>query len=239
MASKSLSAPKGTRDIYGQEARAFSRLEDIARQKFALYQFDELRIPTYESESLFRHTMGETSDVVEKEMFKFTDRGERPYALRPEGTAGVVRFFLEKKLFVKGGIHRLFYMGPMFRAERPQAGRYRQFWQIGSEHFGDPEPSADAGTVLMTAAILKEFGVGKFTIHVNSLGDKQSRLTYRDILIKYLKDKKSLLTEESRKRMMVNPLRVLDSKEDGPKLSDAPRTSRGFSTTSYPLSRIN
>lgn len=151
-----MKAPKGTRDLFGKEVQAFTDLEEVARRIFRLNFFEELRTPLFESADLFKRSMGETSDVVEKEMFTFTDRGERHFALRPEGTASVVRHFIEQKLAVKGGIHRLFYMGPMFRAERPQAGRYRQFWQIGSEYFGSPEPTADAETVLMTAQILKE-----------------------------------------------------------------------------------
>jgi histidyl-tRNA synthetase len=139
-----------------------------------------------------------------------------------EGTAGVVRHFIEHNLPAQGGVHRLFYVGPMFRAERPQAGRYRQFWQIGAEHFGGSEAAADADMLLMAAQILKDFEIGEFTIHVNSLGCGNCRPKHREALLKYLKGKESILTQESRDRMEKNPLRVLDSKVDGPKLLDAP-----------------
>ncbi len=222
MSSLSLQAPKGTRDLFGKEVEAFTRLENSARHVFDLFQFSEVRTPLFESLELFFRSLGATSDVVEKEMFTFTDRGGRTFALRPEGTAGVVRFFIENKLSVKGNIHRFFYVGPMFRAERPQAGRFRQFWQIGSEHFGSAEPTADADTVLLVSQILRHFGINDFSIHVNSIGCPSCRLTYRDELTQYLKGKEGELTEESKRRMGVNPLRILDSKVDGPKLKDAP-----------------
>lgn len=220
--SEHLQAPKGTRDLFGADVNDFSRLEAVARDVFARYHFEEVRTPIFEQIELFSRSLGDTSDVVQKEMFTFSDRGERSYALRPEGTASIVRYFIEQNLAVKAGSHRIFYMGPMFRAERPQAGRYRQFWQIGCEYFGSAEPSADADVVLILGTILKTFDIGDFSIHVNSLGCKTCRQTYRDALLKYLKGKESLLSAESKERMTKNPLRVLDSKADGPKLTDAP-----------------
>jgi len=217
-----LKAPKGTRDLSGVEVEAFSRLEEVARRVFKSFQFKEIRTPIFESKDLFTRSLGETSDVVAKEMFSFQDRGDRELVLRPEGTASVVRHFIEQSLAVKGGIHRFYYMGPMFRAERPQAGRYRQFWQIGSEYFGSKDPSSDADTVVMVATILNLFQVGEFTIEVNSLGSPSSRLEYRKALVKYLEGKKNILSEESIKRLNLNPLRVLDSKRDGPKLKNPP-----------------
>jgi len=222
MASSSFKAPKGTRDLSGFESQQFTRLESVARQIFDSYHFAEVRTPIFESTDLFARTLGENSDVVQKEMFTFSDRGERNFALRPEGTAGVVRFFLEKKLYNQGGIHRLFYMGPMFRAERPQAGRYRQFWQIGIEYFGNPSPSADADSVIIGGKILRQFGLEDFTIQFNSLGCGKCRPPYRKALLNYLQKIKDKLTKESQDRMTKNPLRVLDSKEDGPKVKDAP-----------------
>ncbi len=218
----SIQVPKGTRDITGSEVIAFQELEAVARSTFHLFQFSELRTPIFEAVELFSRSLGETSDVVEKEMFTFTDRGERTFALRPEGTAGVVRHYIENNLAVKGGAQRFFYVGPMFRAERPQAGRYRQFWQIGSEHFGPSDAAADADTVVMIAKILKDFGLSNFTVEVNSIGCSNCRPKHREALLAYLKSKESELTEESRRRMNVNPLRVLDSKVDGPKLGGAP-----------------
>lgn len=219
--STKLKAPKGTRDLAGAEMSAVIRLESVARAVFRRYGFSEIRTPLFEHTELFSRSLGATSDVVEKEMFTFTDRGERMFALRPEGTAGVVRHFIEQNLNVQGAVHRLYYMGPMFRAERPQAGRYRQFWQIGSEHFGQSEPSVDADTVRAAADILRGVGVG-FVVQINSLGCGACRPLYRKALSDYLHSKRSELTEESVKRMAVNPLRVLDSKADGPKLGDAP-----------------
>jgi histidyl-tRNA synthetase len=171
---------------------------------------------------LFSRSLGETSDVVEKEMFAFSDRGERDFALRPEGTAGVVRHLVENSLWNQSGLQRLFYMGPMFRAERPQAGRYRQFWQIGSEYFGSSDASADADTVLIGWRILRDFGLLNIVVHVNSLGCAQCRPRHRQALLNFLREREKDLTEESRKRMEKNPLRVLDSKVDGPKLTGAP-----------------
>ncbi len=217
-----IQVPKGTRDLTGAEVAAFWALEKAARHVFDLYEFEELRTPIFESAELFTRSLGETSDVVEKEMFTFTDRGERTFSLRPEGTAGVVRHFVENNLAAKGGLHRFFYIGPMFRAERPQAGRYRQFSQIGSEYFGAGDAAADAETVIMVSQILRTFGIVDFTVNVNSIGDSECRPRYREALLNYLKKRESELTEESRRRMQTNPMRVLDSKVDGPKLLDAP-----------------
>ncbi|MCB4757605.1 MAG: histidine--tRNA ligase [Elusimicrobia bacterium] len=217
-----IQAPKGTRDLAGADVQEFSRLEEIARHVFALFDFQEIRTPIFEAAELFSRSLGETTDVVEKEMFQFEDRGERVYALRPEGTAGVVRYFVENNLAVKGDHHRFYYQGPMFRAERPQAGRYRQFLQIGSELFGPLEATADADTVLLLCEILQRYGVGDFSLHVNSLGCKACRPKHREQLLAYLKKREKELTEDSRRRMAANPLRVLDSKVDGPKLKDAP-----------------
>jgi histidyl-tRNA synthetase len=222
MSASSFQAPKGTRDLSGADARAFSELENISRRIFSLHGYEEVRTPLFESAEVFSRSLGETSDVVEKEMFTFTDRGERVFSLRPEGTAGVVRFFVENSLWSKPGAQRFFYSGPMFRAERPQAGRYRQFWQIGSENFGAGDPSADADTVAMAYQILKEAGLANVEVHVNSLGCASCRPQHRSALLAYLKSKETDLTDESKKRMGINPLRVLDSKVDGPKLKDAP-----------------
>jgi histidyl-tRNA synthetase len=222
MADALVKVPKGTRDLSGEEVAAFVELESVARRVFTRFSFSEVRTPIFEHVELFSRAMGETSDVVEKEMFSFSDRGERDFALRPEGTAGVVRHFIENSLWVQSGQQRLFYTGPMFRAERPQAGRYRQFWQIGSEHFGSADASADADTVVIGWRIFAEFGLTGLSVHVNSLGCGECRPKHRAALLTYLRGREKDLTEESRKRMEKNPLRVLDSKVDGPKLTDAP-----------------
>ena len=222
MSDALIKVPKGTRDLSGDEVAAFVALENVARGVFEKFGFRELRTPIFEHVELFSRSLGETSDVVEKEMFTFSDRGERDFALRPEGTAGVVRHLVENSLWVKSGLQRLFYMGPMFRAERPQAGRYRQFWQIGSEYFGSSDPAADADTVLIGWQILRGFGIDNILVHVNSLGCSQCRPAHRAALLAFLRERASQLTEESRNRMEKNPLRVLDSKVDGPKLAGAP-----------------
>ena len=222
MTDSLIKVPKGTRDLTGDEVAAFFALESVARDVFESFGFRELRTPVFEHIELFSRSLGETSDVVEKEMFTFSDRGERDFALRPEGTAGVVRHFIENSLWVQSGLQRLFYVGPMFRAERPQAGRYRQFFQIGSEYFGSPDAAADADTVLIGWRILRGFGLENLTVHVNSLGCAECRPKHRAALLAYLRSREKELTEESRKRMEKNPLRVLDSKVDGPKLADAP-----------------
>src|SRR3954463_233618 len=175
MSTPPIQVPKGTRDLVGAEAESFTRLEQTARSVFGLSCFSEVRTPIFESAQLFSRSLGETSDVVEKEMFTFTDRGERTFALRPEGTAGVVRHYIENSLAMKGGVHRFFYMGPMFRAERPQAGRFRQFWQIGCENFGPSDAVADADVVVLTSAILTEAGLARFSVHVNSIGCRTCR----------------------------------------------------------------
>lgn len=222
MSNSELRAPKGTRDLFGREVQLFSHLEAISRKIFDSYGFNEVRTPIFESIDLFSRSLGSTSDVVEKEMFSFQDRGERRYALRPEGTAGVVRHYIEHNLFLQRSTQGLFYIGPMFRGERPQAGRYRQFWQIGSEYFGSSDPSSDADTVIMAAQIFKQMGLTHFSVQINSLGCGACRHAYREALLLYLQKRQDELSDESRRRMKLNPLRVLDSKIDAPKLVDAP-----------------
>ncbi len=220
------SASRGTRDIKEKEAQAFSAMEAAARIIFARYGYEEIRTPVFENAELFRRAVGETTDIVEKEMFAFEDRGGRHLALRPEGTAGVVRAYLEHGWDQSSPVKKVFYMGPMFRAERPQAGRFREFWQIGAEYFGNPTPQADAETLLLLGDFLKAagFSLQDLTFHVNSLGCGECRPSHRKALREYLQKKQSELSDDSRARLEKNPLRVLDSKADGPKLSDAPVT---------------
>src|SRR5882724_11773138 len=184
-------AVRGTKDILPSDAARFQQLESVARALFKRFGYQEIRTPTFESVDLFQRSLGETTDVVQKEMYVFEDRGGRKLALRPEGTAGVVRAFIEHHLSQNAPFCKLFYIGPMFRAERPQAGRYRQFWQIGSEFFGSAEPSADADTIKMISQILKSFGVGNFSIEINTLGCDVCRPKHRTALLAYLKSKES------------------------------------------------
>jgi histidyl-tRNA synthetase len=220
-----LSAPRGTRDIKDREALAFRELEAAALESFRRYGYEEIRTPVFETRELFRRAVGETTDIVEKEMFDFSDRGGRELSLRPEGTAGVVRSYLEHSMDKTGGIKKLFYMGPMFRAERPQAGRYREFWQIGAEFFGNPSPQADAETLLLIRDILSGFGLKEFAFHLNSLGCPDCRPAYRNALTTYLEARRASLCEDCKRRLDKNPLRCLDCKTDGPSLTDAPRTA--------------
>lgn len=217
-----LNAPRGTRDIIEGEAQAFSRLETLARGVFIQSGFEEIRLPTFESEDLFRRAVGDTTDIVEKELYTFQDRGGRPLALRPEGTAGVVRAYLEHHWDQSGGAKKLFYMGPMFRAERPQAGRYREFWQIGAEYFGSPTPEADAELLLLAREVLTGFGLSSLKISLNSLGCADCRPAFQQALITYLSERRSTLCEDCQRRLEKNPLRCLDCKIDGPALQQAP-----------------
>ncbi|HRY28739.1 MAG TPA: histidine--tRNA ligase [Elusimicrobiota bacterium] len=221
-------APRGTRDIKENEARRFYRLETVARDIFSRYNYEEIRTPVFETTDLFKRAVGETTDIVEKEIFEFEDRGGRKLALRPEGTAGIVRAYLEHSWDKTGGIRKLFYVGPMFRAERPQAGRYREFWQIGAEYFGNPSAAADAEMLLLVrdffqAAFKNHPGAEKIVFTLNSIGCAKCRPDYRKALVNFLAGKKDKLCEDCQRRLEKNPLRALDCKVDGPALTDAPR----------------
>lgn len=217
-------APRGTRDLFGEEVRRFHHIEARAADCFRLYGYEELRTPVFENVELFRRAVGDTTDIVEKEMYVFEDRGGRSLALRPEGTAGVVRAYLEHAWDQSAPVKKLFYAGPMFRAERPQAGRYREFRQTGGEFFGNGSPEADAETLLLMRDILAAAGLPKdaAVFSVNSLGCARCRPAFRDALRAYLEPKKAALCENCQRRLAVNPLRVLDCKGDGPALVDAP-----------------
>src|ERR1700752_1421961 len=164
-------AVRGTKDILPPESQRFQILEATARALFGRFDFQEIRTPTFESVELFQRSLGETTDVIQKEMYVFEDRGGRKLALRPEGTAGVVRAFIEHHLSQTGPFCKLFYIGPMFRAERPQAGRYREFWQIGGKYFGNPSPSADAEVLVLVQTFFHALGLAEARLRINSLGD--------------------------------------------------------------------
>ena len=218
-----LGAPRGTRDIVGIDVRSFRQLEERARLCFESYAYEEIRTPTFESADLFSRAVGDTTDIVEKEMYLFEDRGGRPLALRPEGTAGVVRAYLEQGWDQTAPVKKLWYGGPMFRAERPQAGRYREFWQIGGECFGNPSPQADAEMLLLVRDILTSVGLTTgVRFLVNSIGCGVCRPAYREVLKAYLSARQSELCENCVRRLERNPLRALDCKGDGPKFVDAP-----------------
>ncbi|MFC6171332.1 histidine--tRNA ligase [Loigolactobacillus jiayinensis] len=218
--------PKGTADILPGEAEKWQYVEQTARQVFSHYQFNEIRTPIFESFDVFSRSVGDTSDIVTKEMYDFYDKGKRHIVLRPEGTAGIVRAYVENKLF--GPEHpkpvKVYYMGPMFRYERPQSGRMREFHQIGVEALGSPSPTVDVETIAMALGLFKELGITGLKLVINTLGDLASRQAYRQALIDFLEPHFAELSEDSQVRLHKNPLRVLDSKDkkDQAIVADAP-----------------
>ena len=203
---------KGFRDILFEESRLFFSCEMLARELFARYGYQEIRLPILEYQELFVRSIGESTDIVEKEMFSFPDKRGRMLVLRPEATASVVRAYLENQLYNKPGV-KLFYIGPMFRYERPQKGRYRQFWQIGAEAIGFPGPAIDAELLALLDQYFKTLGLEKIELKLNSLGCKKCRPAYREALIQYLEKHKNQLCSDCQKRVERNPLRVLDCKQ--------------------------
>lgn len=219
--------PKGTVDILPDVSGNWEKVEQIARDFFKQANYREIRTPSFESYEVFSRSSGETSDVVEKEMYDFNDKGGRHIALRPEGTAGVVRSYVENKMYGPDVVKpfNVYYIESMFRYERPQAGRQREFHQIGCESFGSNNPLADIETIMMGNDLLNKLGVKNFELHINSLGNEVVRKAYHDALINYFTPVKDQLSEDSQRRLMKNPLRILDSKEEQDKqfLPDAPR----------------
>jgi len=204
---------KGFVDLFPEEAAKFTFMEANARDVFTRYGFGELRTPVLEKTELFQKSIGEDTDVVGKEMFTFPDRKDRSLTMRPEATAGVVRAFIESKTHQPGKVSKYFTFGPMFRYERPQKGRQRQFHQINAEIFGAPEAQADAELILMLRSFLNSLGLTKLTIELNSLGCHECRPAYKQALIDYYASKnKDNFCEDCRRRMETNPLRVLDCK---------------------------
>ena len=202
---------RGFQDIYGEDAKKYRFVVDTARDVFKRYNFQEIILPYVEDVSLFVRSVGEETDIVQKEMYVFEDKGGRKVALRPEGTASAVRAYIEERLYAKGGYHKLFYEGAMFRYERPQAGRYRQFHQIGAEIFGVDTPLADAELIKMVKDILDNLRI-QVRLEINTLGDFESRKKYIQVLKEFLEEHKNELCEDCQKRIERNPLRVLDCK---------------------------
>ncbi|MFH1407096.1 MAG: histidine--tRNA ligase [Candidatus Omnitrophota bacterium] len=207
-------AVRGTKDILPIEARAWQKLEDIARRLFGVYGYSEIRTPVIEDTALFERSVGETTDIVEKEMYTFEDRGERKISLRPEETAPVVRAYLEAGLHKTQGFVKLYYIGPMFRAERPQAGRQRQFHQIGVEVIGSDSVYADAESLQLLMHILSETGLKKHSLVLNSLGCAKDREKLSQVLQKNLKTQEATLCEDCKRRISRNVFRVFDCKKD-------------------------
>lgn len=210
----SIQALRGTRDILPSEIGIWQRVEAIAREILGNAAYEEIRVPIFEPTDLYERGIGEATDVVGKEMYSFKDRGDRSITLRPEGTAGVVRSLIEHNLMAQGGVQRLWYTGPMFRYERPQAGRQRQFHQLGVEVFGSPSPRADAEAIAIATTILQALGLKNLYLNLNSIGNSDDRQRYRQALIDYLTPFKAELDADSQDRLTRNPLRILDSKDD-------------------------
>ena len=216
-----LQKPKGTQDILPKDSGKWQYVEEFARNTFKKYNYAEIRTPLFEHYEVISRSVGDTTDIVTKEMYDFYDKGDRHITLRPEGTAPVVRSYVENKLFapeVQKPV-KLYYMGSMFRYERPQAGRLREFHQIGVECFGSNNPATDVETIAMAAQFFNEIGIQGVTLQLNSLGNAESRAAYRQALIDYLTPLKDSLSKDSQRRLEENPLRLLDSKEKEDKLA--------------------
>lgn len=221
--AKNLQSVRGMRDILPQQTASWQYLESTARELFTSYGYQEIRTPIIESTDLFKRSIGDTTDIVEKEMYTFDDRNGDSLTLRPEGTASTVRAGIQHGLF-HNQQQRLWYIGPMFRHERPQKGRYRGFYQAGIETYGIEGPEIDAEVIAIAARFWKKLGFKKVRLEINSLGNSEAREAYRDILINYFSAHQDSLDEDSQRRLHSNPLRILDSKN--PKMqaivNDAP-----------------
>ena len=231
-----LKAVRGTRDLLPPETELWNRIEATARQVFARYHFGEIRTPIFEDTSLFARSVGEETDIVSKEMYTWEDRARaqsekaQSLTLRPENTAGVVRAYIEHKLGESGQLQKLYYIGPQFRRERPQKGRYRQFWQIGAEVIGPPfagseSPLRDAEVLEMLATLLDELGIEGWTLELNSVGSAADRARYNDVLRAALVEVAPKMCGDCQRRAVTNPLRVLDCKvpEDQPIIDTLPK----------------
>ena len=216
-----LQKPKGTQDILPADSAKWQYVENVARETFKKYNYGEIRTPMFEHYEVISRSVGDTTDIVTKEMYDFHDKGDRHITLRPEGTAPVVRSYVENKLFapeVQKPV-KVYYIGSMFRYERPQAGRLREFHQLGEECFGSKNPATDVETIAMAYQLFNTLGIKDVTLHLNSLGNTESRLAYRQALIDYLTPMRESLSKDSQRRLDENPLRVLDSKEKEDKLA--------------------
>lgn len=209
--AKIIQAVRGMNDILPDTTPGWQYLESVLQNVIQSYGYSEIRFPLLEKTELFKRSIGEITDIVEKEMYTFDDRNGDSLTLRPEGTAGCVRACLENGL-LHNQVQRLWYRGPMFRHERPQKGRYRQFHQVGVEAFGMAGPDIDAEMIFLTARILQALGIDGAVLQINSLGTPAARANYRDILVEYLRGCEDALDEDSRRRLAGNPLRILDSK---------------------------
>ncbi|MBI5788994.1 MAG: histidine--tRNA ligase [Candidatus Schekmanbacteria bacterium] len=220
-------APKGVRDILPPQSKTWRSVENTIQQVLEDFGFDEIRLPVFESSELFTRSIGTETDIVAKEMYSFTDRGDRNYSLRPEGTASAVRAYLEHQLYTPSPYRKLYYSGPMFRSERPQAGRYRQFFQIGAEAFGVDSPYLDAEILVMLKLICQRLNLTEWELQLNSVGCPVCRSNYRQKLQDYLQAQVSFLCEDCQRRSQTNPMRVFDCKSAHcqERLAAAPRVA--------------
>lgn len=218
--------PRGTQDIFSPEVDTWVKIEETARRVSKRYGYREIRIPTFEDLGLYSRGVGETTDVVQKEMYVFHDREERTFALRPEGTAGIARAIIENGKCSDTMPMKLFYLINCFRYEKPQAGRSREFFQFGTEMFGSADASADFTAISVANSFIKELGIKNTSLHINSIGCASCRPAYREKLVDYLRANENELCETCRSRMVQNPLRVLDCKVEGCRkiAADAPKT---------------
>ncbi|MCE2394298.1 histidine--tRNA ligase [Candidatus Poribacteria bacterium] len=210
-----IQSPKGTRDILPSEVQTWQWVEGTARDVFGTYGYQEIRTPIFESTDLFVRGVGDTTDIVEKEMYTFNDRGNRSVSLRPEGTASVVRAMLQNRLMDGASVLKFYYIGQMFRYDRPQAGRYREFWQVGIEAFGADSPAIDAEIIAAGQQFFATLGIKDLTLHLNSIGDPVCRPKYVEDLTAYAKEHLDELCGKCYARHERNPMRILDCKESG------------------------
>lgn len=216
-----MQALRGTQDILPSDVYKWNYIEKVIRDLCGRYGYGEIRTPMFEATELFHRGIGDTTDVVTKEMYTFQDRGGRSVTLRPENTASVVRAYLEHKMYGDQKVHKVFYIGSMFRYDRPQAGRYREFHQFGVEVLGAPSPAADAEVIDLAYTLFKTLGLSDLHLHINSIGCSKCRPVYRKALIDFFKAKEDQLCHDCRERLEKNPLRVLDCKEEGCKAASA------------------
>ena len=220
-----ITAIKGIKDILPEDTPAWHRVEQTARTIFNCFGFREIRVPIMEKTALFQRSIGETTDIVEKEMYTFRDRDDELITLRPEATASVIRAYIEHNLSAADPVTKLFTIGPMFRRERPQKGRFRQFHQVDVEVFGDDQPQSDAEVILMLMHFLQVAGVQKLSLEINSLGCKACRPVFSQAVVEFLKESHSTLCPDCQRRIQTNPLRVFDCKVEACRsvIADAPR----------------
>ena len=218
---------KGTYDVYGEYGKNLLYVEELIEGLMEKYNYEYFRTPIFESSNLFHRGVGETTDIVTKETYDFIDRGDRPMTLRPEGTAGIVRSFIENKMYGNRTMPvKAWYYGPMYRYERPQSGRFREFYQFGVEMFGSSDPMSDAEVISIPVNLYKLLGLKGIKVNINTLGDKKSREMYREALLNYFKPYLNDLCEDCRERYNKNPLRILDCKVDADLdiMKNAPKT---------------